>query len=596
VIQGNYFNLNAAGTATVATSLHVISAGAGTGLMIGGTASGAGNVFGDWKANAINLSKGNLFIAFANVTIQGNLIGTDATGMLKLTHGQNGIAIGIVDTIQIGGSAPGAGNLISGASQEGIVFTVALSGTVAVQGNKIGTNINGTAPIPNGFCGIFVRATSTSGLIGGSNPGEGNLIAFNGTLGIYIQTNNTGWTISRNSIHSNTSLGISFSGREDLASNKATPNDPGDTDTGPNNLQNYPLITSANFANNSVTIGGTLNSTPSSAFRLEFFSSPSRDPSGFGEGKTFLGSTDVTTNANGDASYSATFPVVAANEPVITATATDSSGNTSEFSAAFASRLQNISTRMRVLTNDNVLIGGFIITGSDAKNVLIRGLGPSLAAQNVSGVLADPTLELHGDASGVNDNWKDTQQAQIEATGIPPANEAESAIFSTLNPGSYTAVLAGKSGGTGVGLVEVYDLSVSSGSILANISTRGFVDINDNVMIGGFIVGPKGTGAATVLLRAIGPSLASSGVQNVLADPVLELHDGNGATLATNDNWKIDDATGNSQQAAIEATTVPPKDDHESALLRTLTPGNYTGIVRGKANTTGVALVEIFNL
>ncbi len=266
------------------------------------------------------------------------------------------------------------------------------------------------------------------------------------------------------------------------------------------------------------------------------------------------------------------------------------------------STLLNISTRMRVLTGDQVLIGGFIITGTDPKTVIIRGIGPSLSGVGVA--LSDPTLELHqGSTVTTNDNWKindqtgQSQEAAIRATTIPPPNDLESAVIATLAPGNYTAILAGKNGGTGVGLVEVYDLAQAANSKLANISTRGFVDTGNNVMIGGLIVGGgSGGGAAKVIVRALGPSLSGAGVAGVLADPTLELHDGSGTTLATNDNWKINDQTGQSQEADIRATTIPPSNDLESAIVATLSPGNYTAIVRGKNNTTGVGLVEVYNL
>jgi N-acetylneuraminic acid mutarotase len=263
-------------------------------------------------------------------------------------------------------------------------------------------------------------------------------------------------------------------------------------------------------------------------------------------------------------------------------------------------QLLNISTRMRVLTADRVLIAGFIITGNDPKKVIIRGMGPSLSGVGVT--LADPTLELHQGSTtlATNDNWKindqtgQSQEADIRATTIPPTNDLESALVATLNPGAYTAILAGKNGGTGVGLVEVYDLAQAANSKLANISTRGFVDTGNNVMIGGLIVGAgSGGGTAKIIVRALGPSLPVAGA---LADPTLELHDGSGTTIATNDNWKINDQTGQSQEADIRATTIPPTNDMESALLATLAPGSYTAIVRGKNNTTGVGLVEVYNL
>jgi T5SS/PEP-CTERM-associated repeat protein len=261
--------------------------------------------------------------------------------------------------------------------------------------------------------------------------------------------------------------------------------------------------------------------------------------------------------------------------------------------------LLNISTRLRVGTGDNVLIGGFIITGNQPKRVMVRAIGPSLSTAGVSDALADPTLELHdatGALIGQNDNWQNTQVggvitqnqvAEIQASTIPPNAVAESAIIATLDPGAYTAIVAGVNNTSGVGLVEVYDLSAATPAKLANISTRGFVGTGDNVMIGGFIVGNQ---TIKVLMRGIGPSLASAGISNALQDPTLELHDGNGTLIGLNDNWK------DSQRSEIEATTIPPSDDREAAILATLTPGPYTAILRGVNNSTGVALVEAFNV
>jgi hypothetical protein len=246
-------------------------------------------------------------------------------------------------------------------------------------------------------------------------------------------------------------------------------------------------------------------------------------------------------------------------------------------------RLLNISTRMRTETGENVLIGGFYITGSAPKKVLIRAIGPSLP---VSGALADPVLELHkADGTVVtNDNWKSNQQAEIKATTIPPSSDLESAIVVTLPPGGHTAIVRGKDDGTGVALVEVYDLGATAPEQLANISTRGQVQTGDNVMIGGFIVG--GGEPAKVLIRAIGPSLPVSGK---LQDTILELHDSNGSTLI-NDDWRA------TQESEIIATTIPPTDNRESAMIATLPGGNYTAVVRGKNDATGVGLVEAYNL
>ena len=236
-----------------------------------------------------------------------------------------------------------------------------------------------------------------------------------------------------------------------------------------------------------------------------------------------------------------------------------------------------------------MLIAGFIITGSQSKKVVLRGIGPSLP---IADKLLDPVLELHDSFAGIiakNDNWQSSSDKQaIIDTGIPPTNDNESAIVATLNPGAYTLILFGANGETGVALVEVYDLDRTVDSKLANISTRGFVQTGDNVLIGGMIV--LGTESTKTILRAIGPSLASAGISGGLADPTLELHDGNGTIIASNDNWRSD------QEAEIIATTIPPKNDAESAIVQTLAPGSYTAIVRGTNNTMGVALVESYQL
>lgn len=254
----------------------------------------------------------------------------------------------------------------------------------------------------------------------------------------------------------------------------------------------------------------------------------------------------------------------------------------------------NISTRAQVLTGDKVMIGGFIVSGVQTKTVLLRGLGPTLASAGVTGALQDPLLELHDSAGGLvamNDNWKDTQEAAIRGTNIPLGDDRESAILQPLAPGGYTAIERGVGDTTGVGLVEVYDVGGEPNSRLANISTRGFVDVGDRVMIGGFILGRgDAQSSATVLIRGIGPSLTAAGVPGALNDPVLELHDANGATLATNDNWK------DSQQQEIESTSIPPTNDSESAIYAVLSAGNYTAVLSGKNGGTGVGLVEIYNL
>jgi glucose/arabinose dehydrogenase len=262
--------------------------------------------------------------------------------------------------------------------------------------------------------------------------------------------------------------------------------------------------------------------------------------------------------------------------------------------SAIASQALDVSSRSRVTTGDNVMIGGFIITGAAGKKVIVRGLGPSLTQSNVPDALADPILELHGPSGALiasNDNWRDTQQTEIVNSQLAPTNDLESAIVQTLQPGAYTAILKGKGGASGVGLVEVYDLDGAAASKLANISARSFVQTTDNVLIGGFILGHN-NGAAKVIVRAIGPSLAQAGINNALADPTLELRDGNGALLMANDNWQDDP----SQAAQVTAAGVPPTNALESAIAISLLPGPYTAIVAGKNGGTGIGLVEVYNI
>lgn len=257
------------------------------------------------------------------------------------------------------------------------------------------------------------------------------------------------------------------------------------------------------------------------------------------------------------------------------------------------SKALNLATRVFVDTGERVSIAGFIVTGDISKKVFIRGIGPSLAAKGVPNPLANPTLALFDDAGNplmTNDDWRQSPDAtEIMNTGIPPDNDLESAIIATLAPGQYTAVLAGQNGGTGNGLVEIYDLEGGTTSTLANLSTRGFVGAGDNVMIGGLIIGSGDS--PIVVVRALGPSLATSGVMNPLLDPTLELRDDNGALIDSNDDWK------NPQIQAVRATNLAPTDDREAAIVWPfLTPGNYTAIVRGKNGATGVALVEIYRI
>lgn len=259
--------------------------------------------------------------------------------------------------------------------------------------------------------------------------------------------------------------------------------------------------------------------------------------------------------------------------------------------------LANLSTRANVGTDDNVLIGGFIITGSSPKVLMLRTLGPSLLAggQPFPGRLADPILELHGSDGSLldsNDNWGDASNAQqIADTGLAPSDSLEPAILTPpLPPGSYTAIVRGVGGTTGIGLVELYDVDPSAPANAVNISTRGNVGTDDNVMIGGFIIG--GSQSRTVVIRALGPSLTGAGVSDALQNPMLEIHNGSGALIASNDNWQTPAANG----TQVSGTGLAPSDSNEPALVQTLAPGAYTAIVAGAGGTTGVALVEVYYL
>jgi hypothetical protein len=252
----------------------------------------------------------------------------------------------------------------------------------------------------------------------------------------------------------------------------------------------------------------------------------------------------------------------------------------------------NISTRLNVQTGDNALFGGFIVAGRAGKKVLIRGIGPSLASAGISGALQDPTIELRNASGGFvngNNNWKDTQQAAIAATGAAPTDDRESALLITLGPGAWTVIMRGTNNTTGIGVVEVYDLEPAADAKLANISTRGYVQTGEKVMIGGFIIG-SGNGAGRVVVRAIGPSLGAFGITNALPDPSLEIHNASGVTIATNDDWRDD------QPAEIQTTGLAPSNNLEAAIVATLPSGNYTAVVSGYQNAVGTGLVEIYNL
>lgn len=592
-IKGNFIGVNAVGNAALPNQGNgIFLPGSSDGLSsitIGGTDAGAGNVISG------NVNDG-VYATNATLNVQGNRIGTDLAGNLNLGNGLHGVELTRSGSapfppvqFNVGGNAAGAGNIISANSGYGIRFFNP-SGSVAVQGNIIGTKADGISDLGNRLNGIRAESASTI---------TGNVVAFSytgagqfgfprgGILVPFFETGGfaTNVSILGNSMFSNGGLGISF------GNSGPTPNDVGDADTGPNNRQNFPVLTSASaLPGGGVSVKGTLNSLPNATYRIEFFGNAALDPSLNGEGKTYLGFINVTTDGAGNAAFAA--PV--ASGGLITSTATDSAGNTSEFSQSIG-QLLNISTRLRVRTGENVLIGGFIISGSDPKKVIVRGIGPSVSSVEW---LQDPTLELFdgtGQSLAINDDWKrrpdgSSQQAEIEATTIPPSDDREPALVRTLPAGNsgYTAVVRGKNENIGLAVVEAYDLDAAADSTLANISTRGFVETGNNILIGGFI---SGNGAIKVIVRALGPTLGNFGVSNPLQDPTLEVRDSSGTITLSNDNWR----TGG-QEAEIIATTIPPPNDNESAIVTTLAPGPYTALVRGKNDTTGIAVVEVYAL
>lgn len=578
VIQGNFIGLYPDGLTPRANYVGIRVEGAYSitgNNVIGGTEPSARNLISGNQSGAENFGASTVFL--------GNYIGTDATGM-KAAGNLTGLKLGTNDIV-VGGTSPGSGNVISGNWYDAIDlgFSVAYhifssANRALIQGNLIGTTADGNGALGNGGGAIQINRGSDC-MIGGLEPGAGNVIAFNarGVAVLSGGTFGTGDSVLSNTIYENRSRGIIHGTAQS------------------NNGQSFPVITSETISKGAVTLRGSLDSTPATEFVLQFFA----DSQSLTSAKqTFLGSTSVLTDDNGHASFRATFPVSDTNV-VFNATATDSSGNTSEFSRHPAC-LQNISTRASVGSGDAVLIGGFIV---DNGFTVVRGIGPSLVSSGLSNVVVDPTLDLRDEAGlqiKFNDNWQDDQYGAgfIQAGGLAPADNVEAAIgFVGGIRQSYTAVFQGKQNTTSVGLVEAYtDVGIGANqgtgliSGFANLSSRGFVGTDADVMIAGFIVGGGRGEDPRIVVRAIGPSLEAAGVASPVPDPVLELHDENGQLIESNDNWA------ETQPDDLQAVGLAPVDSMESAILARLGPGAYTAIVRGKDNTTGVALVEVYNL
>lgn len=562
---------------------------------VGGNTPAARNVIGGNNFGIVAYGSG--------ARISGNQIGTnpqEAGASNGKVEGAPNVFYGIQGSgssdgpFIIGGTTPEEANLISG-NDDGIEA----GGNCLIQGNLIGLQPDRATPSVNQYDGIVIYGSDD--LVGGLEPGAGNQIAFNRS-GIAprpaphsIRSSGPGLspagrvepelsgddaTVLRNSFLSNQMYGNSKIDI-DLNDDGVSHNDLGDADAGSNNLQNFPVITSVQQSSSGTVISGGLNSTSSAIFTIQVFENLTGS-----SGQELLGTQQVTTNASGDVRFEVDSPAPLRSGSTITATATDGSGNTSEFSPEQGPvQLANISTRGFVGTDANILIGGFIVRDSQEKTVAVRALGPSVNVQNR---LADPYLEIYnadGTLLAKNDDWRSGQQQELIDSGLAPKSDVESALIVSLPSGSYTAQVSGVGGKTGNGIVEIYDLdpfSASSGRLL-NISTRGFVGNGDDVLIGGFIA--RGDIAQKLVVRAIGPDLEADGVPGALQDPTLELRDSSGNLVAENDDY----------EKAEVPTTFQPHDARDAVIVESIAPGAYTAIVRGK-DGNGIGLVEFYDL
>jgi hypothetical protein len=332
----------------------------------------------------------------------------------------------------------------------------------------------------------------------------------------------------------------------------------------------------------------TATATPSATPTAAPAATPTPTATATATGTSTPGTTPTATlvaTATAAATATATSTPVATTTPTATPAITPTSTP--------VARAMNLSARTRVQAGDNIGIGGLIITGNAPKRVLIRAIGPSLVNFGIPNPLADPVLELHGPAAFAtitNNDWRQTQEAEILSTGIPPNHELESAIVATLPPGSYTAIVRGNGNAAGVALVEVYDLNQTADSKLANLSTRSFVSTGNDIVIAGFMLGTV-RGNGMVVVRGIGPSLAAAGVSNALPDPKLELRDTNGALIVANNDWQDNPASA----AYVAAAGLAPTSARESVIAATLPPGLYTALLTGGNNGTGVGVVEVYD-
>ena len=588
VVQGNFVGTDGSDARLGFVSGITIAA---SNTLIGGDTPAARNVI---AGSYTGITTTNVSPQPVNdIRIAGNQIGTNpqpegATNAKAIGAGASseGIFLGNGGTgTLVGGRTAAEANLISG-NHTGI--RVSGSGK-AVEGNLIGLQPDLATPAANNQqAGVLV--TGADNVIGGLAPGAGNQIAFNrrgilvshpGQLGNVFPVAFRNRILS-NAIFSNSLIDIDVGG---TFGDGPTRNDFGDGDSGPNDLQNFPVVASVDATDGGTTVSGALNSTASTGFTLQFFETLEN-----ARGQNLLATLNVTTDQSGQAPFQFLYPGEISG--IVRATATRADGSSSELSPVSGLvQLANISTRGFVGTGANILIGGFIIRAEQPKKIAVRALGPSV---NVSNRLADPYLELY-DANGTllakNDDWRtapEQDQQQLRNSGIAPTSDVEAAIVASLPAGNFTAQMSGVNGGTGNGIVEIYDLdnfTAASGRLM-NISTRGLVQTGDDLLIGGFIV--RGDVGTRLVARAIGPDLTARGVAGALQDPTLELRDSSGNLIAENDNWR-------SANPDLEES-FRPGDERDAVVDVRLAPGPYTAVVRGKNNTTGIALVEVYAL
>lgn len=412
-LQGNYIGTDITGSLALPNALGV---NASNNALVGGTTPEERNLISANQNGNVSLNSN----AVGNgVTLQGNYIGTDITGTRALGNSRIGVSVSAFSHL-VGGTAPGAGNVISG-NETGI--QLAATGNT-IQGNLIGLNAAGTLPLPNTEEGISLAFGNN--IVGGTQNGAANKIAFNGGPGVTVLFG-TGNSIRGNSIFANGELGI------DLGQTGVTPNDATDSDSGPNNLQNFPVLTSVQSNGGNTTIQGTLKSTPNTTFQIDFYSNSAIDPSGNGEGALFFNTAPVNTNANGDATINVTFPAPLAAGRVITATATDPNGNTSEFSAGDPTNANGIAqfsvSSITVIEDLPLLTVTVVRTGGSAGNLSV-----DYATANGTAIAGQDYTATSGTLNFANGETSKTFQ-------IPILDDSTTELEETFTVGLHTANL-----------------------------------------------------------------------------------------------------------------------------------------------------------